>query len=279
MMERKKLHRTAYMAVMWLVILAVLLVTATYAWFTFNPATNVTPISSTISNGDAQLLISNNSNGTFAEKCTLVLDGTVDSLIPLSTADLSVFYRAKAQNRDGISILFAEVKDQINSSAMHGKVYLKCENEDCDVYFYRSGLELSGDAQTLAALRLGMKISTVSGNHTYIFSLDSMGNTAAAAGRQTIAESGKVVSSVDSSGAASFVTDPAESIGSYMASEQGENDQKPEKGERPLCTLKVDEVASVEYWLYLEGCDNNCIGEVQSKDVGLQLAFAGVTEE
>lgn len=278
-MEKKKLYKTAYMAVIWMVILLVILVGATYAWFTFNPATNVTPISSTISNGDTQLLISNNPNGGFAEKCTLVLDGTVESLIPLSTADLSGFYRAKAQNRDGISILFAEANEQINSSTMHGKVYLKCENDDCDVYFYRSGLELGGDAQTLAALRLGMKISTINGNHTYIFSLDSLGNTAAAAGRQTMAESGKVVSSVDRNGTASFVTDPAESIGSYMAVEQGVNDRKPGKGEKALCTLKTDEVASVEYWLYLEGCDNNCIGEVQSKNVGLQLAFAGVTEE
>ena len=278
-MEKKKLYKTAYMAVIWMVILLVILVGATYAWFTFNPATNVTPISSTISNGDTQLLISNNPNGGFAEKCTLVLDGTVESLIPLSTADLSGFYRAKAQNRDGISILFAEANEQINSSTMHGKVYLKCENDDCDVYFYRSGLELGGDAQTLAALRLGMKISTINGNHTYIFSLDSLGNTAAAAGRQTMAESGKVVSSVDRNGTASFVTDPAESIGSYMAVEQGANDRKPGKGEKALCTLKTDEVASVEYWLYLEGCDNNCIGEVQSKNGGLQLAFAGVTEE
>lgn len=278
-MEKKKLYKTAYMAVIWLVILLVILAGATYAWFTFNPATNVTPISSTISNGDTQLLISNNPNGGFAEECTLVLDGTVNSLAPLSTADLSGFYRAKAQNRDGISILFAEANEQVNSSVMHGKVYLKCENDGCDVYFYRSGLELGGDAQTLAALRLGMKISTISGKHTYIFRLDSLGNTAAAAAKQTIAEAGKVVSSVDGSGAASFVADPSENIGSYMAVEQGANDRKPGKGEKALCTLQTDEVASVEYWLYLEGCDDNCIGEVQSKDVGLQLAFAGVAEE
>lgn len=275
-MERKKLYRTVYIGILWLAILAVLLIATTYAWFTFSPATNVTPMSSTVSNGGAQLLIANSPNGEFAEKCTLVLDGTVDALMPLSTADLSGFYRAAGQNREGISILFSDASDRVNSSAMHGKVYLKTEGGDCNVYFYRSGLELGGDAQTLAALRLGLKLSTVSGNHTYIFNLDSMGNTAAAAGQRTIPTEGAVVSSVNGSGSASFVQDPSVSIGTYMAVEQGADDKNPAAGENALCKLNTDEVAVVEYWLYLEGCDDNCIGEVQSKDIGLQLAFAGV---
>ena len=40
-------------------------------------------------------------------------------------------------------------------------------------------------------------------------------------------------------------------------------------------TLKAEEVATVEYWLYLEGCDPNCYNPVQSKDIALQLGFAG----
>lgn len=38
-------------------------------------------------------------------------------------------------------------------------------------------------------------------------------------------------------------------------------------------------MASVEYWLYLEGCDEQCINEVQSKTSDIQLAFAGVEVE
>jgi hypothetical protein len=37
-------------------------------------------------------------------------------------------------------------------------------------------------------------------------------------------------------------------------------------------------VASVEYWLYLEGCDEQCFNPVQNKDAGLMLAFVGVDE-
>lgn len=278
-MERKKLRRTAYIAAMWLVIVAAILVTATYAWFTFSPYTNVTPMSSTVSQGDASLLISNSPNGNFDRECALVLDGQGDTLYPVSTADLSSFFSDKAQNRKGISILFTDTTDQVNENTMHGKVYLKCENGDCNVYFYRSGLKLGSDAQTLAALRLGLKISTVSGSHTYIFRLDDMGDTSSAVSRVTVTNEGSVIASVSGSGEAAFVNDPSVGIADYMAKENGTDDTEPNAGNAALCRLQAGEVAVVEYWLYLEGCDNQCIGEVQKKDIDLQLAFAGTSIE
>ena len=50
-----------------------------------------------------------------------------------------------------------------------------------------------------------------------------------------------------------------------------------EAGTEMLCSLEADEVASVEYWLYLEGCDDNCSNPVQNRSSELQLAFAGVS--
>lgn len=278
-MEKKRLRRTAYAAVVWLVVLAAVLVTATYAWFSFSPYTNVTPMSSTVSNGDTNLLIANREDGNFDRKCTLIPDGTSDVLRPLSTADLNSFYVSKAQNRSGISTLFSEASDRVDSSAMHGKVYLKCENVACDVYLRQSGLSLGGDAQTLAALRLGLRISTAGGDHTYILNLDALGDTASAVAMRTVPNAETVVSAVDAGGNASFTQDPSVSISRFLAREQGADDRIPEAGETALCTLQVGEVAPVEYWLYLEGCDDNCIGEVQKKEIGLQLSFAGVTLE
>lgn len=278
-MERKRLRRTAYIAVVWLVVLAAVLVTVTYAWFTFSPYTNVTPMSSTVSNGDANLLIANRENGNFDRECALILDSTSDVLSPLSTADLNRFYASTAQNRSGISILFSDASDRVGSSAMHGKVYLKCENGACDVYLRRSGLSLGGDAQTLAALRLGLRISTAGGNHTYILNLDALGDTSSAAAIRTVPTAGTVVSAVDAGGNASFTQDPSVSISGFLARELGADDKEPEAGDTALCTLQAGEVAPVEYWLYLEGCDDNCIGEVQKKEIGLRLSFAGVAIE
>ena len=278
-MERKKLLRTAYTAVVWLAILAAVLVTATYAWFTFDPSTNVTPMSSTVSKGDVSLLIANSANGEFGSECALILEGQADDLSPVSTADLSGFYISKAQNRKGISILFADASDQVDQNTMHGKVYLKCENGDCDVYFYRSRMKLGGDSQTLAALRLGIKLTTRSGSQTYIFRLDDMGDTSSAKAVVTIPQAGSVIAAAGSNGEASFVKDPSEGIGNYMAREKSTDDPEPDAGNAVLCRLQADEIATVEYWLYLEGCDENCIGEVQRKEIDLQLAFAGVAIE
>ena len=43
--------------------------------------------------------------------------------------------------------------------------------------------------------------------------------------------------------------------------------------------LNADEVAAVEYWLYLEGCDDHCSNPVQSRDVTLVLGFEGQKAE
>ena len=51
-------------------------------------------------------------------------------------------------------------------------------------------------------------------------------------------------------------------------------DYLPE-GENSLCTLKKDEIAMAEYWVYLEGCDTECYNPVQSRNLTLQLSFTG----
>ena len=45
-------------------------------------------------------------------------------------------------------------------------------------------------------------------------------------------------------------------------------------GAQPLCTLAAAEVARVTYFVYMEGCDDNCSNEAQSRDISLQFAFA-----
>ena len=38
-------------------------------------------------------------------------------------------------------------------------------------------------------------------------------------------------------------------------------------------------MATVEYWLYLEGCDEQCVNAVQSRASEIQLGFAGTDVE
>ena len=248
-----------------------------YAWFTLSgmASTNVTPMGGSISNGDATLLISSSKDGPFDKSCELVLDGNPDTLKPLSTSDLNHFYRAIAQNKDGIAILYEAADSQVDDDALHGTVYLKCENAPCDVYFDAENLNVGSDAQSLAAMRLGIRITSDSGTKTYLFRLDELGSVAGAQSRATIPASSSVVSSISSGGQAAYASDPSTSISQYMAHK---NSSVYEAGMSKLVLLQADEVASVEYWLYLEGCDEQCFNPVQNKDASLMLAFVGVDE-
>lgn len=276
-MTKKRLTGTVLLALFWCILTLLILAGATYAWFTFNPYTNVEPMSSTISEGGAELLISKTREGNFETECALEqwTDGT---FVPISTPDLEHFYIAVGQNKQGIAVSYKEITEPITKWAVNGKLYLQSKQRGCKVYFYRSGLDFGTDKQALAALRLGIKIQTKGGTNTYIFHLNDMGDTGGAAVKQTIPEKDAIVRSLTTGGAANYEKDPALSLTPYFAS-GNQDDENPQAGQKELCTLEADEIAEVDYWLYLEGCDENCSNDVQARDIRLQLAFAGVSEE
>ena len=278
-MSIKALRRSAFLAVFWIILLFVTLTTATYAWFTISATTNVEPMSSAVSEGDVNLLIAASKDGPFDRQCSLQLTGSPEYLAPVSTADLDKFYEATAQTREGISVLYRDVTAQTDKKLLHGTVYLRSEYRDCDVYLRRAGLDFGNNGQILSALRLGMKITSQGGTQTLIFRLDELGNTQNAASAVTVSSKGTVVSAVNDTGKATLVKDPAVSLADYLAVENTENDGHPAAGRQALMHLNVDEVATVEFWLYMEGCDENCINVAQQKDTGIQLSFAGVPRE
>lgn len=273
-MRRKKLW-VIWLTAAWCVLLAITITGVTYAWFRFDPSTNVEPIGSTISSGETALLIAAHPEDTFDTEC--ILEKNVSkALLPVSTANLDRFYTAGAQNRQGIVTSYRDVTGRVDEDTIHGKVYLKSLSRDCNVYLYRPGMSFGEDTQALSAMRLGLKITTSDKVEIHIFKLDEMGNTSGALKQQTTVQSNVVVGSANGEGAPTLVADPGKSLAPYCAIPNSENPRFPKAGERVLCTLNADEVATVEYWLYLEGCDENCINKVQNRDVELALSFAGI---
>ena len=276
--EQNQLKSSLARAIAGILLLLLAATGTTYAWFTLTgqASTNVTPTGGTISKGDTVLLISSSADGPFEKTCDLVLDGSPETLKPLSTADLEHFYRATAQNQDGISVLYVSADSRVDTDALHGTVYLKCENAPCRVYFNQSELKLGSDAQALAAMRLGMKITSHAGTVTYFWKLDDLGNTGGAESKQTTARSLAVVSSISGSGQPVYTDDPSQNLSGVFA---GQENGGYSAGSESVTELNADEVATVEYWLYLEGCDEQCINAVQSRSSEIQLAFVGVDTE
>ncbi|MCI7276335.1 MAG: hypothetical protein PUF59_10200 [Lachnospiraceae bacterium] len=277
--EQKEIKRSIRLTLLWIVLILLAGVGTTYAWFTLSgrASTNVTPVGGSISKGKAALMISSNANGSFDKTCDLIFTGTTDALKPLSTADLDHFYRVQASTPEGIALLYSNADSEMDTDVLHGTVYLQCRNAACNVYFDAANLNLGSDAQALAAMRLGMRITSASGTRTWIFKLDALGATDGAESKLTVPQAGTVVSQIGGSGEASYVSDPSEEISVYLAQTAGGEEYTP--GSQALVTLQADEVASVEYWLYLEGCDEQCINAAQSRPTALALAFAGVDAE
>lgn len=277
--EKKEIKKSIRLAILWIVLILLAGVGTTYAWFTLSgrASTNVTPVGGSISKGKAALLISSSANGPFDKTCDLIFTGTTDALKPLSTADLEHFYRVQASTPEGMALLYRSADSEVDTDALHGTVYLQCRNASCNVYFDAANLNLGSDAQALAAMRLGMRITSASGTKTWIFKLDALGGTGSAESKLTVPQAGTVVSQIGGNGEASYVSDPSEEIQAYLAQTVGGEEYTP--GSQMLVTLQADEIASVEYWLYLEGCDEQCINAVQSRPTALALAFAGVDAE
>lgn len=278
-MPGKQIKRTGTLAILWVLIALLAITAATWAWFSFAPYANVTPMSGTVGSGDGSLTISNSHDGPFDVFCELTPNNPGVLLQPISTADLSSFYAATAQDANGISVRYTSASGRVDGAALHGRVWLQSAETPHNVYFNRGGLNFGTDVQALAALRLGLRFHTAEGTSSYIFRLDEMGNTSGAAARLTVPTEGTVVAAVTEEGQAVFRADPARNLAPYCT--QGvisEDDDEIQPGALALCRLQADEIAEVEYRVFLEGCDINCINDVQSRNMILQLAFAGTQE-
>lgn len=272
MKEINKLRKKAFLAYMWAAIAVILIAGSTYAWFTFSTTTNITPMAGTVGTGGAELLISNRYDGEYSNETELILESDTDELQPVSTADLDRFYQATAQNTSGISIRYKDVTDNINNLIMHGTLYLKSEYAACNVCFDREQLSFGNDVQALASMRLGLKITNHNGTDYHIFELEDFTNSYGAESTRTVDGDNVVVASINDKEPL-YTSDPAENIIDYSADTGSAPDILP--GNKTLLQIDENETATVEYFLYLEGCDDNCINSVQTNELELRLGFAG----
>ena len=251
-----------------IVLIALALTAATFAWFSSSRATNVTPSAHAVSESGYDLAIGTSANGPFDATCTL--SSSEKTLYPVSTADLSSWWRASFQNANGITTDYSNCTASIDDCVLSGTLYLKASSAPLAVYWYPGKMSLASDSQLLACLRLGVVITSSAGTQTLIFACDDLGSTAGASSKATTAQDGVVV---QGAGSWAYAADPARSISSYSMNGDGDA-PSARAGAEPLVTLAANEVAAVQYFVYMEGCDANCINEAQARDLSLQLAFA-----
>jgi len=273
--DNKTKTKALLMPVLWVVIALLVMGGATFAWFSFSTRTKIKPMAGTIGDSGVTLLISNSESGPFEESTDLIVEGTTENLQPVSTGNLNTWYTSLGNNAAGISDTFSEVTETIDEKTMYGTLYLKSEGGECNVYFDPEAMYFGDDDQLIASCRLGLVIKTVAdGEKSFIFKLDSLGNTGGAESQETMDSANVVVTGVDSSGRAETDSDPSEEMTAYNARISGE---AVEPGETVLCRLGEDEIASVDFRLYMEGCDENTINASQDREISIKMGFAGTS--
>ena len=266
MTGRKMLRKNAVIAAVAVLILILAIGGVTYAWFTFTTYTNITPMRGNVTGGGVNLLIANAEDGPFDVSCELVLSSDTDTIEPVTTADLSRFFVPVHQDKNGVPSSYRDATETLGKYALFGTVWIVAEDASATVYLHKDRLSFGSDIQAVAAMRLGLRITTLEGTSVYIFRLDDMADTEDAASTWTIPRENTVYGG-------SYVDDPALDLDPYCATG---TEETLTAAENVLFSLRADEVGRVDYWLYLEGCDPNCINAVKAKDVALQLGFAGV---
>ena len=261
---------------------------ATFAWFSSNRAVSTSTATARTGEETLELQISSTGGNAFksTETATIQQVNRTDAgfLMPVSTDDLVNFVYSTHTDSQDMANIFAPVENE--SYFYHGRVYLKAvgtgwdKNTKLDLYLDQSDgiLGRDTDGMMLHAARLGL-VFNQNKNSAVILRLSEMENPAKQQTNNTVLNgkklaAGQVLSSTN--GQIKAVKDPSHAIAEYEATFTDTAINLPQQA---LCTMELNKVYSVDIYVYLEGCDPDCSGDISFDASELQLGFYGAVHQ
>ena len=280
-MDNKHLKRSAFLALIALLLTAVTLTTATYAWFTSNRLVGTSAAEARTGEEEVSLLLSQTGGDAFDGHAEVDLvqvnSAALEKLMPVSTADLATFV-TDAAYLDGYASAFRVVEDE--AFYYHARIYVKATANSPDagsrMALYFDADTAAGGAlavndesgQLLNAARLGL---TFDGADPVIFTLSDTNNAPGETAFNTrldgtVLSAGKVLTAAG--GKITAADDPARPIAECTIAEGlvGE----------PITELELGRIYTLDVYFYLEGCDGDCTDSISFDGSDLHLAFYGV---
>ncbi|MGM9605767.1 MAG: hypothetical protein ACI3XG_11970 [Faecousia sp.] len=256
------------------VLTALVLTTATYAWFTANREVGTDRVSARTGSSSLELQISRSGGANFSPEAgnEAALKTQDTPLMPVSTADLKTFVY-NPMTVDGYAQDFLPTQDE--SLYYHDTIYLRAlatgMPEGTKVALYLDNTDNpvveTVEGELLTAARLGM---TFDGAAPVIIAL-SEENVGAGNTRPGGIDIGSGMVLSYSGGAVNAVRDPAISLADAQIATGGT------AGKKPIATLELNRIYAVDVYFYLEGCDPDCLSEKVGMDqAALNLAFYGL---
>jgi len=285
--KHKEKILTLWVLSAFLVLIALTLTTATFAWFTANRKVETDKVTAKSGSADVTLEISRSrspfspgtgkdDSGSDISQVALKTPEAEDVLMPVSTADLSHFWSSPTFDGNGQTTGF--VLDETEEYYYHDTVYLRATSQNAAgsaFLLYLSNdaekypIVRSEDGKLLTAARLGLVFEGQSPRIVRLSDVDSGSGTTYLNGN--LLSKGEVLGY--SGGEPTEAADPSESLSALRF-----DAANPSK--TPLLTMELNQIYQVDIYFYLEGCDPDCLNEtVGLTDAYLSLAFFGMLQQ
>lgn len=309
-MQERSLTKTFILTLVSIAVVLFLLGTATFAWFTSNRKVGTGTASARVGEADVKLLLGSSEsdlkdsgevNISPVNELAQNLESGADSarLIPVSTSDLENWVYCPgttSDNEQGIAVKASTFKSVENEQYYyHGELYMRAEatqpDEDSKMKIYfdagedaggKLGKEEDGGTNEgfIKAGRLGLVFSDQDDQEQKIFLFEDSSENIENANINTYVGDSQIGDNqvLDSSGGADSVTavdDPAVLFMDYSLVRDSDDTQIPEK---PITVIDVNRTYKVDVYCYLEGCDKDCVDDIQLSEAQIHLAFYGILE-
>ena len=285
--NRKKLKNRLTTGVFALLIALIAVVSATYAWYIYNTSRHTTKVRMAAGAG-VNLQISNSYSGTYGSAA--VLDSFSGRLNPVSTNQISGGFQKVLGFTNGtenqsnlVASLFGkgDYSDYYNTS-----LFLKTNGDTTDIYIADIGFEDSDSKNPISsAIRVGFVVHKVGKKQPsqgeYIFVISDKKNPQAeyntAKGKE-----GDVLDCTKTDG--TTVTFTPYTSDAYCSYNQNTGEVTLRKSSLKLCSISGNDGAAgepvqIDLYIWLEGCDEDCTGNLSSQTLkNLSVSFAGVVK-
>ena len=260
---------------------------ATYAWFTTNKAVSTGTATARTGDERLELQISSEGGNRFTDQETVsvfqVNQTDQKKMIPVSTDNLVDFVYAPFTS-GGDAKKFLRVEKEENY--YHGRIYLRAVGDgfaaDDRLALYLDQSDgLLGEASSgalLTASRLGLVFDGAASSAVILRLTEDESSQSQQVYNTVI--NGQTLGSNQvlqyQNGTVSAATDPSQPIADYTVSFTSDSISLPS---RPLLTMNLNQIYTLDIYFYLEGCDPDCSDGISQDMADIHLAFFGALNQ
>lgn len=261
---------------------------ATYAWYIYNTSRHTTNVRMAAGTG-VNLQISNTYDGNYGSAA--VLDSFSGRLAPVSTDRISGGFQKVVKFTEGTDGQPTLVAGTFGSSEIndyyHTRMYLRTNGSMTGIYLSDIGFEDSDEDNPISsAIRVGLVVHQAGQNRPvageYIFAISDRKNPQAEYNTAT-GQEGYVLTADRTDGTTVAFTPYTSDVYCIYNKETGEVSLKPDS--LKLFTINGNgkgepgESVEIELYIWLEGCDEDCTGNLGNETLrSLAVSFAGLEE-